>query len=183
VTVPKKPAVADKTDDQPVPENERPESPARTRTRLRMHQLLLTATALGAGASEPEQSIVCDPPPPPLTCPRDGSMRRVLFASASWTQVNASLLVRVGVTYHDWQGDVELQFAGDPRLTGASLARLSRHATRIEFDCVPNAGAAKITVFVPMTCNAKNACYQMELDVRQPQAKTKVPITVIKTGC
>jgi hypothetical protein len=150
-----------------------------------MHQLLLTATALGAGASEPDHAIVCDPLPPPIICAQDGNMRRALFSSAVWTQIDANLVARVRVTYHfdGRRHAARLEFSGDPQLTGAKLARVARQPTWIEFDCLPNAGATKVAVFVPLTCDAKSACYRIELDVRQPQANVDVPFTLVTTRC
>jgi hypothetical protein len=165
--------------------NERPDTPARARTRARLQQLLLAATAMGAAASEPDHRIVCDPLPPPISCPEDGNMGQRLYSEASWAERAGKLIARVRVTYA-YRGSrrgAKLVFEGNPKLTGAKLLRVARGPAAIEFDCRPNRSVAKVTVFVPMTCDATDACYRMELDVRRPQAETAVPITVIKTGC
>jgi hypothetical protein len=160
-----------------------------------MRQLLLTATAVGASACErvqvPTHPIVCDPLPQPITCAADGNMgsqTQRIHATAVWTQVDSSLVARVRIAVYTpfdspLPDDAALSFAGDPQLTGAKLARVARQATWIEFDCLPNAGATKVAVFVPLTCDAKSACYRIELDVRQPQANVDVPFTLVTTRC
>jgi hypothetical protein len=168
-----------------------PESPARERTRSRMRKLLLAATTMGTGACDPGP-IVCDPLPPPITCTTDGNMGSRadrIYAAATWTQVGADLVARVRISFSLYQStgssryDAALSFSGDPQLTRARLLRVDRQATTIEFDCLPDAGASTVAVFVPMTCSTMGACYRMELDVRQPQANARVPVTTIKTGC
>jgi len=160
------------------------ESLARSRTRRRMHQLLLTAAAVGTGACE--HSIVCDPLPAPISCAANGNMTNQperIYATAQWTQAASALVARVRITFSLGSRDAVVAFSANPRLTGASLVRVDRQATAIEFDCLPDAGATSVTVVVPMTCSGAGACYRMSMDVRQSQANTHVPFTLVTTGC
>ncbi len=175
------------------PEDQPPESPVRMRTRNRMQQLLLTASAIGACACD--HSVVCDPLPPPITCTANGNLGSPMSynsdrisVTARWVQSGSALVARVRISFslitrYGSQQDAAVAFSGDPQLKGASVARVDRQATVIEFDCAPDAGATTVTVFVPMTCNAGAACYRLELDVRQPQANANVPFSRLPTGC
>jgi hypothetical protein len=167
------------------------ESPVRLRTRSRMQQLLLTAGAIGAcacdGKGRDDLPIVCDPLPPPITCAQDGNMGNELHHFGGWAQSDAGLVASMSVTsdfygagYHS---GAPLVFSADPQVTGGKLTRVVRHETSISFDCLPDAGATKVTIFVPLTCDAKPACYRMELDPRQAKEGAEVRVSVITTGC
>lgn len=156
-------------------------TPLSPRARVLRH--VRRALALGAmaplSACEVGEPVVCDPLPAPLACddPDIGTiMKREIGKSAAWAAGGDGLYVDFHAVAADDRD--QLSFAGDPLVTGATVARLDRQERVLALELVPDEGTATVEIRVSVACDGLAQDLLFRLDTSgEPAAGASVPVT------
>lgn len=141
----------------------------------------LVGSALGLAATESCGIIVCDPLPPPLSCPNPGhdELTSAVWFDASWVDVDGGPL-EVLLHASDLNGG-GLAFTNGVTVTGGTLrsAQVNLSGSGLEVAIAPATGSTTLTVVLSYTCSSTPTTMTVTLDVSAPRAGGSVAVHLV----
>lgn len=115
--------------------------------------------------------IVCDPLPPPVNCEAiSDTSYAITFLSkeAKVVSTEKGLGVELSVTAGYGPQQDSLRFPEKPKLKGAEAIKVDLLGARLVVVFVPERGAKKVTVEMPLACGQRSTVITFEVDISAP---------------